>query len=212
MTFCLQNDPRGPVALGGGGGSLGYGPDGGAITPSVALEFNIYGTAGIAFHANGANGGYVPTTPVAIDGGNPIDVTLRYDGVRAQLTLTDSVAATTFTTNYTVGSLAAILGADTAYVGFTGADGGTASTQTVSNFTFVPFPMLSAQLTSANTVLLSWPASIGGYALLQKGNVASGSWTASPAVVNLVGGQYQAVLPPSDGSEFYRLVLESIEP
>jgi hypothetical protein len=39
--------------------------------------------------------------------------------------------------------------------------------------------------------------------------VASGAWTPSPAVVNIVGGQYQAVVSTSV-AEFYRLVLEPV--
>jgi hypothetical protein len=212
VAFVLQNDPRGAAALGGGGGGLGLL----GITPSAALTFNIYsgagGGRGLSFGTNGAQGlPYTSTAPLNLGAGNPINVNVLYNGSVVSVTLTDSVAQTSFTTNITA-NLPAILGARTAYVGLTGADGSTVATQTVSDFTFVPLPMLSAQLTSTNTILLSWPSSVGGYALLQKGNVASGTWTASPAVVNVVGDQYQAVVPPSGGAEFYQLVLQTIEP
>ena len=40
VTFCIQNDPRGATALGGGSGGSSLGYDN--ITPSVALAMNIY--------------------------------------------------------------------------------------------------------------------------------------------------------------------------
>ena len=50
----LENDPRGKTALGGGGGSLGYG-QGTPILSSVALEGNDYSpyTVGLALGSNG---------------------------------------------------------------------------------------------------------------------------------------------------------------
>ncbi len=210
MAFVLQNDPRGAAALGGGGGALGLS----GITPSAALTFNIYAnnTPGISFGINGANGApYQATPPVALDLGDPIDVSLFYGGGMMSVQLTDTLTHGTFTTNMVV-DLPAIVGADTAYVGLTGGDGGTVSTQTVGNFYFIPMALLSAQVTSTNTVVLTWPASIGGYALLQKANIASGTWGASPAAVTSAGGLYQAVVPLAGGTEFYRLLLQQIEP
>jgi len=211
VAFVLQNDTRGTAALGATGGSLGFA----GITPSVGLELNIYSsqTVGYAFRVNGATGGpYTPATPVNLASGDPIDVTVLYVNGQVYLTFYDETTLGSYSAVLSVGSIPALLGADTAYVGVTGADGGTVSTQHISNFEYIPLPALSAQLTSTNTVLLSWPSSIGGYTLLQKGNLTSGSWVASPAVVNDVGGLYQAVVPASDGAEFYQLVLQPVEP
>ena len=132
---------------------------------------------------------------------------MLYANGTANITLTDLDFALSHSAAYAV-NLPAIVGADTAYVGFGGGTGGYASTQTVSSFQFVSYPTLTATAGSAGTVVLSWPASIGGYALLQKGSLTTGTWGPSPAVVNLVGGQYQAVVPASGGTEFYRLLLQ----
>ena len=210
-AFVLQNDTRGASALGGGGGSLGLS----GITPSFALTLNIFsgnGGSGMSFGTNGAQGlPYTSTFPLGLDSGNPIDIRAFYTGGVLSVTMNDAAFHTSFTTNVAV-NLPAIVGGNSAYVGLTGADGGTVSTQTITNFFFVPLPVLSAQATGTNTILLSWPASVGGYTMLQKANVTSGTWAASPAVVNLVGGSYQAVVPPTGGPEFYRLVLQQIEP
>ena len=127
VAFVMQNDLRGPAALGGGGGSLGLS----GITPSAALTFNLYanssGGMGVSFGTNGAQGlPYHSASPVALNSGDPINVSVSYDGSVVSVVLTDAVAQASFTTTI-AGNLPAILGADTAYVGFTGGDGGTTS-------------------------------------------------------------------------------------
>jgi hypothetical protein len=205
FAFVLQNDPRGPAALGAGGGNLGYS----GITPSAAWTFNIYNpnTPGLCYNQNGAHGPYVSTTPLSLPSGDPIAATVTYNGSVLSLVLTDAVATSSFRTNVPV-NLAALFGTNTAYVGFTGADGGTVSTQQISNFTFIPLPAITAQVTGPNTILLTWPASIGGYALLQESTLTPAGWTLSPAVVTEVGSQYQATVTTSGAAKFYRLLLE----
>jgi hypothetical protein len=206
VAFVLQNDTRGTAALGGTGGSMGFA----GITPSVGLEFNIYvnNVVGYAFRVNGVTGTpYTPATPVNIASGNPIDVTLLYVNGQITLTLHDQIALTDYSTVLSVGSIPALLGADTAYVGFVGGDGGTVSTQRVSNFDYIPLPGLTAQQTSANTVTLSWPASIGGYRLQKNLDLATANWTNVTATVNVVGGQNQVIVSPPTGNAYYRLVI-----
>ena len=209
-VFVLQNDPRGPAALGGGGGGLGYN----GITPSVGLEFNLYGpnspsasNSGIAFRPNGATGTpYTDSTPVNPASGNPIGVTVRYDGTTVSLTMTDTVAHVSFSTNYVV-NLPILLGTNTAYVGITGADGGVASTQLISNFYFAPMPAISFTGVSPGVLQLSWPASAGGLVLQSTPNLLTGSWTTVPNPVTLINGQNQVQNLPLIGSQFYRLGL-----
>lgn len=203
IAFALQNDARGLTALGGGGGGLGYL----GITNSVALQFNIYGTAGIAFNTNGATGGYeTNTAPVNISGGEPIKVGITYAAGVMHLVLSNTVTAGTFTTTLPVGSLPARLGADTAYVGFTGADGGAVSTQNISEFTYIPQPIMTAQAVGG-TVVLAWPASVGGYTLQSSGSLATPNWGDAGLPVTVVGNQYQATVTNPAGYKFYRLVI-----
>jgi Concanavalin A-like lectin/glucanases superfamily/Immunoglobulin domain/Immunoglobulin I-set domain len=206
MAFVLHNAPAGAAALGGGGGGLGYS----GITPSVALEMNIYAnnTPGIAFRANGAVGGpYNATTPVDVSSGNPIQIDIVYNQGVVKVTLKDTVTSSTYTTNMVVGSLPGMVGADTAYVGLTGATGGTASTQQVSNFTFISYPGLTAQLTGPSTLLLSWPATIGGYVLQQTSDLTTPNWQTVGNTVTQVNGQNQVSVSLAGGNKFFRLTL-----
>ena len=93
----------------------------------------------------GNNGVYLPTNGVMTTNptsntanGDPIQVNLSYDGSNNLVeTLTDLTTSATWSNTYSVGSLAATVGGKTAYLGFTGADGGATSTQTISNFSIV---------------------------------------------------------------------------
>jgi hypothetical protein len=204
-AFVLHQDSRGASALGGARGGLGYS----GISPSAAIQFNIYvnNGVGIQFRINGLTGvPYVSTAPVNLASVDPIGITLRYDGAILAMALTDAVAAVSFSTNWNV-ALPAILGSDSAYVGFSGADGGVASTETISNFAFVSLPRLSSQLASAGTILFSWPASAGGFLLQQNSSLSPTTWVKFPGLPNLIGSQNQVLVSPAFGSQFYRLML-----
>ena len=102
-AFILQNDPRGAAATSGSGGSLGYS----AITPSAAIELNIYNNAtggiGTALGTNGSTPTYSSVAPVSLGGGDPIQVTVSYDPADSILTetLLDTSTLATFTKSYT---------------------------------------------------------------------------------------------------------------
>jgi uncharacterized repeat protein (TIGR03806 family) len=53
-----------------------------------------------------------------------------------QETLVDTVTSASYTTNYNIGDITALLGSSNAYIGFSSADGGGTSTQIVSNFMY----------------------------------------------------------------------------
>ena len=138
MAFILQNDPRGATALGATGGSLGVS----GITPSLALEFNLYSGSGnglgYGVFVNGANGPNTAPGSINLGSGHPIGVTLFYDGQTSLfLTMTDAVTGAFYRTNLAVGSITNTVGGRTAYVGFSGATGGLNAIQTVTNFTFM---------------------------------------------------------------------------
>ncbi len=146
FAFILQDSSVGLSALGGDGGSLGYGPESGgrggtAISPSAAVELNLYEYGGSLipgtnFATDGSTGSYNPTGGVDFaDTGDTIQVVLSYNGSALTETLTDLVTGATYSTNYTE-NLESILGSDTAYVGFSAGNGGGQSTQIVSNFIY----------------------------------------------------------------------------
>jgi hypothetical protein len=207
IAFCLQNDPRGTAALGGAGGDLGVS----GITPSAELTFNIYGGSpggvGISFGTNGGNGNpYNSTAPVNIASGDPIAVNVVYYNGVANVTLTDTTTSDTFSASLPVGSLPTILGAQTAYVGFTGAVGGVTSAQTITDFAFVPLTTLSVQVSGAN-VVLTWPVQPAGYVLQSKSPITAATWQDVGAPVVQGNGLNQVTLPLGTGSEFYRLAI-----
>jgi hypothetical protein len=72
---------------------------------------------------------------------------------------------------------------------------------------YAVMPQLSMQLTSTNTLLLSWSAP-AAFALQQNPTLASGSWAAVTNLPTPVGARSQVVLLAPTGNVFYRLVSE----
>ena len=151
IAFMLENDPRTTKAIGGLGGGLGYG----GITPSFAVEFNVYEGSSTAVGTNGAinvQHNAPNTGSVDLASGDPINVILSYNASTQTLTesLADQVASDSYSTSYTGINLSSILGSGTAYVGFTGATGGANSLQTVTNFSYYTLPPVSVSSVSVN--------------------------------------------------------------
>ncbi len=172
MAFVIQGD--GPAALGPPGGGLGYGADtvglGGGLPRSLALKFDIYNNSGEGINSTGIfTGGRSPTirqpglgagfpdtsidltgTGIDLHSGHPFAVTLTYDGTTLTETIRDTVTNATFTATYVV-NIAALVGSDVGYVGFTGGTGGLTAVQDLLSWTFqttipnrVPQPQLAA--------------------------------------------------------------------
>jgi hypothetical protein len=217
VCFVMHNDPRGPFVLSGGGGSFGIA----GVNPSAELEFNIYppanGGEGFAFNINGGLGNYgtalnTPTTPVVLDTGHHINVVLTYSAGIGHVTLTDAETQATFNTTINLTALGTdlptLVGGNTAYVGFSGADGGTASYQQISNFRFISIAGLGVSQASPGSITLIWPPQVGNYVLQSAADLAAGNWqTVNNPSLTLVNGQYQVTVPVGVGNKYYRLSL-----
>jgi hypothetical protein len=132
VAFVMQNSASGPTALSGGGGCLGYC----GMAPSAAFEFNIYsgqGGSGTRYAPSGLTGSYISTLPLDLASGDQVLVTITYNGSTLAEHLVDLVTGQMFNLAYTV-NLSSAAGGDSAYIGFTGATGGLAAIQTISNF------------------------------------------------------------------------------
>jgi hypothetical protein len=211
VTFCVQNDPRGTTALGGGGGELGVGSTTGTeISPSFELELNIYtaNIMGYSLDTYGAIGPNVAPGGVKLNSGDPITITVNYANSQMALTFMDAVAGTSYSTNLYVGSLADVLGTNTAYVGFTGAYGGDTSVQTITNFTFVSLATQTIQLSQGTNALVSWPGAILGYGLQQNSDLTTTNWLNVTNPDNVINGQHQIIMPLGVTNLFYRLMLQ----
>jgi hypothetical protein len=147
MTFAIQN--AGLTALSTAGGGLGYGPSdpGGAagIGKSIAIKFDLYDNDGEGNNSTGLyTNGASPTVPaislsssgINLHSGDEMSVHMVYNGTTLTMTITDAVAAATFTTSWNV-NIPSIVGGSTAYVGFTGGTGGLTASQKIENWTFV---------------------------------------------------------------------------
>jgi hypothetical protein len=201
--------------LGGGGGELGVGPAS-PISPSLEVELNLYTGNGekmgylIATNgltgSSGANGNYLAPGAIQVNSGDPIAITVNYANPLMTLTFTDAVAHTTFTTNMNVGDLTQLLNTNAAYVGFTGADGGSTSIQTISNFSFLSFP--SAQIDgNGASLFISWPGGTPGYALQQNLDLTTANWVNVTNQTVLTNGLNIITAPNNGSNSFYRLFL-----
>jgi hypothetical protein len=155
--------------------------------------------------ASGANGNYHAPGTVNVAGGDPINVTMNYANGWIALTFTDAVANTSFTTNLMVGDLTQLLGTNAAWVGFTGADGGSTSVQTISNFSFASMPTAAIEPDAGN-VLISWPGGTPGFTLQENADLTTSNWVNVTNAVILTNNFSQITIPAA-GNMYYRLAL-----
>ncbi len=151
FTFTMQNVA--PTALGGSGGSLGYGPNPntgttGGIAKSVAIKFDFFNNNGEGTDSTGLYvNGVAPTVPavdmtssgVLINSGDAINAHMTYDGVNLIMTLTDIVVNKTFTHTFPI-NIPATIGSNLAYIGFTGASSAGSSSQKILSWTLTSQP------------------------------------------------------------------------
>ena len=132
FTMVFQN--AGPTALGAIGGGFGYN----GIATSVALKFNLWSAvsqSGLGTSVNNNAVANVATGTINMRAGNPINTVVSYAGTRLTLLMTDSVTGVAWTKVYTV-NIPSIVGANTAWVGFTGATGGASASFEIVNWTW----------------------------------------------------------------------------
>ncbi len=135
VCFILQNSPAGTTALGGGGGSFGYET---SVTKSVGINLNLYTVSQEGYAVNGSVSDVNLPISNFLSSGDPINVAVNYSPSTQILAwnLTDPITSTTYNFSQSGVNLATILGGSSAYVGFTGADGGVSATQVISNFNY----------------------------------------------------------------------------
>lgn len=159
IAVVIHNDSRGTNAVGGSGGSKGYGTANGycvgdgatSIGPSLDFEFNIYGGNSVVLNyistqggnTNSISPGTQPATGINFTNGTPVNVIMRYTASSEILKATLTQGSNTFV-YITTGSIASMLntlfGTNKTYLAFTGGAGALTSTQTVSNVYFFATP------------------------------------------------------------------------
>jgi hypothetical protein len=158
ITFCIQN--QGPNALGGNGGGIGYGADPNnssqpSIGKSVAVKFDVFqnwpdpSDSCTGLFTNGATPvGGIDLLPsnVNLQSGDPMRATLSYDGKILTVTITDTLTQASATQTYPI-DIPGTVGGQTAYVGFTGADGAAVSDASVLTW-FYTSPATAAVVNS----------------------------------------------------------------
>ncbi len=143
LTFTIQ--PTGPGELGGSGGGLGYA----GISPSVAVEFDIYynfplfdpSANHIGVNTNGSVVSVATTNIPAgylLQDGQTWTATIDYAG--GTLTTRLYRGSTLVTTLAHAVDIPALLGTSYAYVGFTASTGGAAAAHQVLSWSFQPAP------------------------------------------------------------------------
>ena len=176
ITFTIQNS--GANALGGMGGGLGYG----GIPQSVAIKFDLWNSAGEGSNSTGLYiNGAQPTVPainlngtgINLHDGDYIDATMTYDGTTLIMTLVDEVTLASWTQPFAV-NIPAVIGSNTAYVGFTGSTGALSASQKINSWVFVsgqPLPNYAAGFQPGALALNRAPSFNGGALELTDGGL-----------------------------------------
>lgn len=142
FSLVLQNSPTGSNALGGIGGSLGYG----GITNSIAIEFDTFNNGAMELNSNHlsilSNGNTnnplaSVNAPFDLNSGNPLTAWVNYNGTTnlLQVYLSNTnvqPADAVLSTNI---DLAGALG-NQAFIGFTASTGGLVNSHEILNWSF----------------------------------------------------------------------------
>jgi hypothetical protein len=209
-AFVLQADPRGAAALGDGGGGIGYFGGANGIRNSIAVKFDLYSqgshhaTTGLFLNGNFDQSRQIDMTSAGIDFGqnHSYRVDFSYDGSTLNEKITDLVSNRSFSTSYLI-DLHMAIGADTAFVGFTGGTGGETAVQDIQNWTstFNPFVVpphiiatglpASVRAGSVNTFTVTLRSADGSVAAGYRGTVHF----TDPVDIPTPGDPNNAILP-----------------
>ncbi len=157
FTFVIHNDPRGLLALGEGGGQLGYGAEGGGplrIVNSLAVEFDNYrnpvdpNNNHVGIDTNGSVSSLVTAVPpFDINSGTSYYAWVDYDGTTNTLEVfvntTDTKPASALIT-HTI-DITSLVG-EKAYIGFSGATGGMSNQHLIEDFSITGLERYTAAI------------------------------------------------------------------
>ena len=65
-------------------------------------------------------------------------------------------------------------------------------------------PLISA-ISSGGNLTLSWPVTSADFTVMTTTNLVGGNWTPAVVTAQIIGGQWQVVLPVGSGAQFYEL-------
>ena len=211
MTFTIQG--VGPSALGGSGGGLGYQ----GIPKSLAIKFDLYSNNGEGPDSTGLylNGAFpilpaidLSSTGINLHSGDYFNAHIAYDGNNLNLTLTDGITLATWSQSFPV-NIPAVVGGNTAYVGFTAGTGGQSSSQKVTSWTYLagpPAPDYPSGFTAGSLTLNGGAALNGTRLRLTDGgsNEARSAFFTTPVNVQQFSTsfQFQLTSPNADGFTF----------
>lgn len=149
VCFVLQNSVSGAKTVASTGWQLGYGDQWGTFSRSIAVSLESVGQPSgptyTGLYSNGTvGGGALPTAPVTFSSGNPIAVTIAYDGFLLHSTFIDKVTGASFE-SFFAPNIPLTVGGPNAFVGFVAGNGGTnfgsdGAEQFISDFTFTSVP------------------------------------------------------------------------
>jgi len=176
---------------------------------------------GIAFGTNGATPfsanpptppcpGYFTPGAIDLDSGDPVFVQLYYMKSNLSVFMEDQSTLATFSTNLQV-NLPSLVGGNVAYIGFTAADGGVTSIQTITDFSYsyTTPPVLSIARGTPGNVVVSWPVSVASAFTLYQSSSLSGPWTASNvSSLTQTGCENSVTLPYSGAIQYFLLSLD----
>jgi hypothetical protein len=66
-------------------------------------------------------------------------------------------------------------------------------------------PSLRIFLTATNTAVVAWPYPSTGFTLQSNTNLSTANWSSAGGTTNVVGSEYQLIVSPPVGNQFYRL-------